>query len=166
MRRRGWRLVALAAVVVMAGACASSHPRQAVLDNPAATTAPTSSTTAPASPPTAPPATVAGQLPTVPNCGGGAYKPTTLLIVCGDGPTGSTMATGVSWTSWNAESAAGTGSVHLVAHGQPVVAPGRLTLGMVTRGSMGPQFTRLTVTWTGMSPDGNPSHVYTLQIEP
>ena len=58
MRRRGWRLVALAAVVVMAGARASSHPRQAVLDNPAATTAPASSTTAPASPPTAPPATV------------------------------------------------------------------------------------------------------------
>ena len=158
-------MASAAVVVAVAGACGSSHPRQAAVDNPSTPTSatPAPATSAPAT--TAPATTVAGQLTTVPNCGGGAYKPATLLIVCGNGNE-ATMATGVSWTSWNAASAAGTGSVHLVAAGKPVVAPGRLTLGTVKQGSMGPQFTRLTVTWTGTSPDGHPSDVYPLQIEP
>lgn len=113
-------------------------------------------TTATSSPPTS-----AGQLPTVSNCGGGAYEPKTLLIVCG---SGTAMATGVSWQSWTAGSASGTGTVHLVVKDQPASAPANLKLDQVKTGPVGPQFSRLTVTWTGASPDGRTQDTYPLQL--
>jgi hypothetical protein len=117
-----------------------------------------------AAPPTSAPATttattVAHQVPTVPNCGGGAYKPATLLIVCGDDTT---MATGVSWQSWDATGAAGTGTVRLNAGGTAKTAAARLALSDVVQGGVGPQFSVLTVTWSATSPDGHPTDVFRL----
>jgi hypothetical protein len=108
------------------------------------------------------PTTAVGQVPTVPNCGGGAYKPQTLLIVCG---SGTTTATGVSWRSWGSASASGSGTVHLQVKGQAVAAPAALLLTGVVDGPVGPQFTRLTVTWTGTPPDGNARDTYHLQVQ-
>jgi hypothetical protein len=50
-------------------------------------------------------------------------------------------------------------------NGQPASAPATLTLGDVVDGSVGPQFTLLTVTWTGTSPDGKRQDVYRLQVQ-
>jgi hypothetical protein len=98
----------------------------------------------------------------VPNCGGGAYQPKTLLIVCGSGSTG-TMATGVSWRSWGTSTASGSGTVQLTVNGHPASAPATLLLSEVVDGPVGPQFSRLTVTWTGTPPDGKQQAVYSLQ---
>lgn len=122
------------------------------------TAAPTSTSTSP--PTSTPPTTVAHQLPTVPNCGGGAYEPTALFIVCGG--TGATMATDVIWSTWTATGATGTGSVHLTSGTSTSTAPARLTLSQVVSGSVGPQFSLLTVTWTGTSPDGHPIDTFHL----
>jgi len=100
---------------------------------------------------------------TVPNCGGGAFKPATLFIVCGGSPT---MATGVSWSDWGRESALGQGDVHLVVAGQELVAPARLQLSDPVAGPTGPQFSRLLVIWSGPSPDGHPSDSYHLVFVP
>jgi hypothetical protein len=108
-----------------------------------------------------PSTTVAHQLPTVPDCGGGAYEPATLLIVCG---SGGTVATGVTWRSWGTATATGSGTVHLQVHGQAVTAAATLLLSRVVTGSVGPQYTRLTITWTGVSPDGRPQDIYQLQV--
>lgn len=151
-------LVALAVALVVAAGCGSSHHPAAVITG-ATTTTPT---TAPTVTTAVTPTTVANQLPTVPNCGGGAYKPTTLLIVCG---TGTTMATGVTWRSWGPATATGTGTVHLQVHGQATTSAANLALDRVVAGPVGPQFTRLTVTWTGGSPDGRPQDVYPLQVQ-
>jgi hypothetical protein len=110
--------------------------------------------------PTTPPVT-AGHLPTVPNCGGGAYEPHTLLIVCG---VGTTMATGVNWASWTATSAQGNGTVHLDSSGRSVSVPAGLLLDHVVSGTDGPQYSVLTVTWTGPSPDGHPTDTYHLAV--
>jgi hypothetical protein len=75
------------------------------------------------------------------------------------------MATGVSWRSWAPEVAAGSGTVHLQVNGQPVSAPATLLLSDVVSGPVGPQFTRLTVTWTGTPPDGKARETYHLQIQ-
>lgn len=141
-------LVAGALVAASAGACGSGSRSAGVTAGAAAPT------TRPATP---------GLTPTVPNCGGGAFEPKTLLIVCG-GPV--TVATGVAWSSWGTQSAAGTGTVEVSPRGRPVTAVARLLLSQVRSGSSGPQFTLLTVTWTGPSPDGHPSDVYHLSMEP
>jgi hypothetical protein len=99
---------------------------------------------------------------TVPNCGGGAYEPKTLLIVCGNGPT-AVDSTATSWQSWSRSAATGTGTVHLAVAGRAVAAAGRLRLDDVVTGPVGPQFRRLTVTWIGASPDGRPSDLFALQ---
>lgn len=152
-----WLVTAgLVGAAAVAG-CSSSHPTTSA----SVSTPPLSSTlttlTSSSSPGSSSPTTVAGQLPTVANCGGGAYEPHTLLIVCG---VGTTMATGVTWSSWTATSALGTGDVHLTAGGRQVTAPADLRLSDVRNGSTGPQFTILTVTWTGASPDGKPVETY------
>jgi hypothetical protein len=98
----------------------------------------------------------------VPNCGGGAYEPQTLLIVCG---SGTTMATGVAWRSWEPARASGSGTIHLQVNGQPVSAPATLLLSEVVTGPVGPQFTVLTVTWTGKPPDGKAREIYHLQVQ-
>lgn len=142
-------LVGAAAMVAAGCSSGSAHRSTSVT---AATATPTSVE--------APPTTVAGQLPTVYDCGGGAYKPATLVIVCG---VGSTMATDVHWTSWGGSSAGGSGSVALA--GKPP-APASLQLDDVVASGSGPQFSRLTVTWTGSSPDGRPTDVFSLATAP
>jgi hypothetical protein len=152
----GLAAVAVAAIALSlaAGGCGSSgHAATATAPLGATSTVPG------ASPATAAPTTVAGQLPTVPNCGGGAYKPQTLLIVCG---AGTAMATGVTWDAWGATSASGAGKVHVEVGGRPASGAGRLVLDMVAVGPVGPQFRRLTVTWTGPSPDGHAQDTYSL----
>jgi hypothetical protein len=94
------------------------------------------------------------------DCGGGAYKPATLLVVCG---VGSTTVTGVSWSSWTTSAATAHGTVNLP--GKPP-APADLTLGQVVSTGQGPQFSRLEATWTGSSPDGRKSDVYVLDTAP
>lgn len=103
------------------------------------------------------PTTAAPRLtPTVYNCGGGAYEPATLLIVCG---VDTTMATGVEWATWTSSAASGKGNVAVTGHPPQ---PASLALRNVVTTSTGPQFSVLTVTWTGASPDGHPSDTFHL----
>jgi len=148
----------VAALTVLA-ACASTSGRSGS-DIASGTVASAPSTAA--SVPAAPATTAERHLPTVPNCGGGAYEPRTLLIVCG---SGSTMATEVSWRSWEPARASGSGTVHLQVNGQTVSAPATLLLSDVVAGAVGPQFTLLTVTWTGAPPDGKARETYHLQVQ-
>jgi hypothetical protein len=152
-----------AALVGLMAACGSTHRRTGVASSGTSAAAPSTVGSSPAAPATrpAPPTTAVGQLPTVPNCGGGAYEPKRLLIVCG---TGTTMATDVSWRSWAPAVASGSGTVHLLVKGQSVSAPAALLLTDVVAGPVGPQFTRLTVTWTGTPPDGNARDTFRLQV--
>ena len=119
-----------------------------------------------AAPASRPAVTVAHQLATVGNCGGGAYKPATLLITSASAMPPGAMATGVTWQSWSATTASGSGTVHLVAHGQPAAPRAALTLADVER-----RVDRSAVHAPDghvdrESPDGNPSHVYHLQLQP
>jgi hypothetical protein len=157
------------AMVALAGCGGSGRSDVATASSTGASVPPLTVTTLPpvtrrVAPPasSAPETTVPGQLPTVPNCGGGAYKPATLLIVCASGDA-ATMATGVSWRSWGTTTASGTGTVHLLAKGRPATGLATLTLADVATGSVGPQFRRLTVAWMGTSPTGTPEVVYHLQ---
>jgi hypothetical protein len=144
--------------VILTGCGSSRHDTAAVGSgsNAGATTAPTAAQAG------MPATTVAHQLPTAPNCGGGAYKPATLLIVCGSGDA-AVMATGVTWRSWGTTAALGTGTMHVMVHGQPAARPATLSLSGVRSGMVGPQFTQLTVTWIGSSPTGAPAVTYHLQ---
>ena len=153
-------LTALAVAAVLAGAtgCSSSSKPAAVASGGASTSVRPTTAPQPSTP------TTLRRLPTVPNCGGGAYQPKTLLIVCGSGSTG-TMATGVSWRSWGTSTASGSGTVQMTINGHPVSAPATLLLSEVVDGAVGPQFSRLTVTWSGMPPDGKQQDVYSLQTQ-
>lgn len=96
----------------------------------------------------------------MPDCGAGAYRPSTLLIVCS---TGGTMATGIQWTAWGTTAASGTGTVHLAVGGSEQTGSAKLELSDVSeQGDKGPQFSRLTVTWIGPSPDGHPTDSFPL----
>jgi hypothetical protein len=75
------------------------------------------------------------------------------------------MATGVSWRSWGTSTASGSGTVQLTVNGHPASAPATLLLSRVVDGPAGPQFSQLTVTWTGMPPDGKQQDVYSLQTQ-
>jgi hypothetical protein len=148
--------VALLAAI-LCGCGSSRHQATAVTSGSNVTAA------APTTPATAAAATTPPQrLPTAPNCGGGAYKPATLLIVCASGDK-AVLATGVTWRSWSATGALGAGTMHLVVHGQTALRPATLSLGGVTDGPGGPQFTQLTVTWLGSSPTGAARASYHLQ---
>jgi hypothetical protein len=118
--------------------------------------APTASAASAPAPTMSSPSTSPAVTPTVFDCGGGAYKPATLLIVCG---VDSSVATGVRWADWSASGATGEGSVALTGH---AAAPADLRLGSVVSTSGGPQFSSLTVTWTGPSPDGHPTDTFRL----
>jgi hypothetical protein len=149
--------IVLAALVGGVAACGSATRSSGVATGTTfAPAVPAARTTPPA------PTTTVALLPTVPNCGGGAYEPKTLLIVCG---SGTTMATDVAWRSWQPATASGTGTIHLQVNGHPVTAPAALSLSQVVKGPVGPQFTLLTVTWTGTAPDGNPRDTYHLQVQ-
>jgi hypothetical protein len=148
----GWLILGLLVV-----SCGSSHkdissgaPVITTANNSTMVTSPLVSTT---------PTTVAGQLPTVPDCGAGAFEPTTLLIVCGNS---STMATGLHWSSWTQGSAAGSGTVQLTVAGRPASQGAHVALTDVVSGESGPQYTELTVTWTGPSPTGHPVDTFRL----
>lgn len=152
MKRLTGRLVLMGATLAgglgLAACGSSSHPVGV-----GTTTMVTTASTVPVTTPTS------VHMPTVSECGGGAYKPTTLLIGCSGGTT---TVTGISWTSWSSSAASGTGTVHLQVGGKPVQAAAHLTLGTVVSGSVGPQFTRLTVSWIGTSPDGHSQDSYSL----
>jgi hypothetical protein len=53
----------------------------------------------------------------------------------------------------------------MTINGHPVSAPATLLLSEVVDGPVGPQFSRLTVTWTGTPPDGKQQDVYSLQTQ-
>lgn len=112
---------------------------------------------------TAPPTSLSGPVPTVFDCGGGAYEPKTLLVVCG---VDTTTVTDVKWTSWNASGATGSGTVNLHGSRQHGSAPAALTLSDVVQTGNGRQFSLLTVTWTGRSPDGHPTDQFKLAVAP
>lgn len=150
--------VGLAAVGLLAAACSSGGHARVGAGDAAGSRAP--ATAATISEPTSPPSTVAGQLPTVFDCGGGAYKPATLLVVCG---VASTNVTDVQWSTWTVSGASGHGEVHLPGH---PAAPADLALGKVVQTGSGPQFSQLTATWTGTSPDGHPMDVFQLATAP
>ena len=145
---------ALAVVVGMAAASACGSADHLRTASTAATTTTTSTVSATTSVPNA-------ELEvTVPDCGSGAYRPPTLLIVCG---SGGIIATGLRWTTWNDTVATASGIVHLKVGGVQHDAPATLQLSDVSRpADRGPQFSRLMVTWTGASPDGHPSDTYRL----
>jgi hypothetical protein len=147
-------------IAFLAG-CGSSAHRTTTATSVTPATGAAPSSTAPAA--TSPPQTSVPLTATVPNCGGGAYKPATLLIVCG---SATTMATGVTWSSWTASGAEGSGTVRLVEGGTSATAPGHLALSEVVNGSVGPQFTLLTVTWIGTSPDGKATDTFRLAAAP
>ncbi len=157
--RRAVAALGLALLAAILTGCGPTRHQAVVGAGSNASASTTPATVAPASMPAT---TVAHQLPTAPNCGGGAYKPATLLIVCASGDQ-AVMATGVTWRSWGDTAALGSGTMHVVVHGQPAARPATLRLAGVTTGSVGPQFTQLTVTWIGSSPTGAPRAVYHLQ---
>ena len=112
---------------------------------------------------TAPPSSLPTAVPTVFDCGGGAYEPATLLVVCG---VATTTATGVKWTSWDSNGASGTGTVNLSGSDGHGSGPATLTLSKVVQTGNGPQFSQLDVTWSGTSPDGHPSDTFKLAVAP
>jgi hypothetical protein len=75
------------------------------------------------------------------------------------------MATGVTWRSWGQSTASGSGRVQVSVNGRAVSVPATLLLTNVVNGPVGPQFTRLTVTWTGPPPDGRSQDTYVLQMQ-
>jgi hypothetical protein len=158
---------AFCVLALATGCSSSSHKTTTATSISAAPTTPAPTTVAPttlAVPPSSAQVSAAPPgVPTVPDCGGGAYKPDTLLIVCG---VNSTMATNVTWSAWTASGATGSGTVHLVSGGTSATSPGHLTLSRVTSGPLGPQFTLLTVTWMGPSPDGKASDTFQLSEVP
>lgn len=106
-------------------------------------------------------------VPTVFDCGGGAYEPVTLLITCANAAKdATTTVTGIAWSSWSATSASGRGTVHLVVAGKPISAEADLTLGGVKETSNGLQFSTIELTWIGTSPDGNPTQQLPLAVAP
>jgi len=149
LSRRGVARAGAAVVVAFGCAACSSGTHNVV----ASSTTTGSAVTTPAT-------TTAGRTPTVFDCGGGAYEPSTLVVVCG---TGTTIVTGAAWTSWTASGASGTGTVHLGSSSAPG-RPARLTLSDAVATPQGPQFSLLTATWTGPSPDGKTSESFHLAV--
>lgn len=153
------RFAMIAAAVVAAAVAAGCSSGEAVRDLP--TTLPGRTAPSMGASGTAPGGTTA-LMPTVPDCGAGAYEPATLLISCG---SPGIEATGVKWTSWNQYSASGTGVVHVTVGGKAASGPASLNLTGVTNGPRGPQFAMLNVKWTGTSPDGHAFDSYALTPE-
>lgn len=112
---------------------------------------------------TAPPTSLEQPVPTVFDCGGGAYEPKTLIVECG---INTTTITGIAWTSWTGTGASGTGTVNLSGSAGHGSGPADLALSAVVQTGNGQQFSRLQVTWTGKSPDGHPSDTFELAVAP
>lgn len=106
-------------------------------------------------------------VPTVFDCGGGAFEPKTLLVTCANAAKdATTTVTGITWTSWSSTNASGTGTVHLYVAGKQVSAAATLSLGTVKQTPNGLEFSSLAITWTGPSPDGQPNLTLPLAIAP
>ena len=150
------KLVALSAVLL--ASCGSSQTSVTKI-NP---TQGTVTIQTPASP-TGAGSSKAQTVPTVFNCGGGAFKPETLLVACAKEAT---TVTGITWTSWSSTSATGRGTVHLYVKGKLVNAGAKLTLGGVKQTANGLQFSTVSLTWTGPSPDGPPTVSLALTVAP
>jgi hypothetical protein len=136
-------------------------------------------TTAPAPTGTAVPATVVttpvpstttsvgtGQPVIVDDCGGGAYKPTTLFIICGQAKL---TATEIKWSSWTAEQAEGTAIMSVIvcqpscSQGHEELLAAKLTLTNPKPSSRGLEFSSVTIAWSSTSPDGRPVDTYPLR---
>ena len=107
-----------------------------------------------------PPSSASNIQPTVPDCGRNAYRPSVLHIECGSaGPT----ATGIHWDSWQPSRAAGIGLVQMQVGGQQRSSRADLVLSYpVNDGAGRPEFTQLTVSWLGASPDGRRADTFQL----
>lgn len=112
---------------------------------------------------TAPPTSLSQLVPTVFDCGGGAYEPKTLIVVCG---VATTTVTGISWTSWTAGGASGSGTVNLAGSAGHGSGAADLALAEVVQTGNGPQFSQLKVTWTATPPDGHPTDTFKLDVAP
>ena len=153
---------ALVAAAVLAG-CSSGGGAKATI-TPVTGANPSSVTVV-----TDPPTSVAdgGAVPTVFNCGGGAFEPATLLVTCGDVATSDvTTVMGAKWTAWTPTGATGTGTVSARVDGKKVQGPASVTLAKAVTTENGPQFSALTVTWTGTSPDGHPTDTFAVTTAP
>lgn len=172
MRHRGL-LVVFAALAFAGAACGSTGQTGAVTSQapptPSTTAEPTTATpatTATTATTVPPPTTVAGQATTVvADCGSGAYRPARIIVTCTS--TGM-VATQIQWSSWSTSGASGT-SVVEVNPCQPTCAASgdkpynaRLDLSGRVSTSSGPRFSRLTLTWIGTPPFGQPSNSYQL----
>ena len=154
-------VMAVMMAVALAG-CSSGGTRAAT--PPATALKPSAATVV-----TVPPTSVAGGgvVPTVFNCGGGAYKPSTLLVTCGDVAMSEvTTVMGAEWASWTAAGATGHGTVSAKVDGRKVQGPAQVTLSSVVTTENGPQFSSLLVTWTGSSPDGHPTDHFAVTTAP
>lgn len=97
---------------------------------------------------------------TVPDCGSGAYRPATLLVTC---VSGGITVTGIQWGAWGPSGASGVGTVHMTVGGRQESDQADLSLSKpANTADNGPQFTVLTLTWIGRSPDGHPTDTYQL----
>ena len=151
-----------AVMALVLSACGSSSSKAAT--SPATALNPSSATVV-----TVPPTTVSGGgvVPTVFNCGGGAFEPTTLLVTCGDVATSDvTTVMGAKWASWTGAGATGAGTVSARVDGRKVQGPASVTLSSVVTTENGPQFSSLLVTWTGSSPDGHPTDRFAVATAP
>ena len=160
-------VAASACLAACLAACGSSHNSVDTINPSQGTSIPAATSTVPSSSSTAGPGGQAAVVPTVFDCGGGAYEPTTLLVTCANAAKdATTLVTGVTWTSWSATRASGRGTVHLIVGGKTVTADASLKLSGVEQTSNGLQFATIEFTWIGTSPDGNPTEQLPLAVAP
>jgi hypothetical protein len=125
------------------------------------TTAPSSATTST----TVAPTTTAAPVDVIANCTSATYEPATIILACGDGGV---SATQISWSAWGATSATGTSIIKAnlcnpdCAQGSTGSFPATITLSGVTSGASGQIFSTLTASFSGASPNGNPTESYSL----
>lgn len=158
---RGAALAVSAAVAL--GGCGSSPSSTA---KSASTNPPPATGVVPSSPGST--TTSPGRPPLVSDCGGSAYEPTTLYVTCGQAKL---TATEIHWVSWSRSQAQGSAVMSVLAC-QPSCAQGHeqlirahLSLMAPKPTAHGPEFSSLTITWSGPSPDGKPVETYPLATD-
>ncbi|HEY2603517.1 MAG TPA: hypothetical protein VGI67_18315 [Thermoleophilaceae bacterium] len=93
-----------------------------------------------------------------------AFKPSRLLIACGDG---SLYMTGMHWSSWGRKTAVGTGTAHLndcipfcaMGHFRKYAAKIKLSSAHFCRKEHATQFRRLRLTWVNGTPPNAPAKI-------
>jgi hypothetical protein len=158
--------VAIVALLAVAG-CGSSGAHTSTAARTVSPTPAPSSTTTGSTAPTSSATTGDGAQPTiVGNCGGAAYKPTTLYIICGQARL---TATEIKWRSWTAQQAQGSAVMSVItcqpscSQGPEELLPAELTLTRPMPTSRGPEFTSATIAWSERSPDGKQVETYPLE---